>query len=92
MSHNIIIYNVICMYPLHDDGPESLSLLHMGRRRTDNRINKCSPIETNLFDVGPRIIVPLYLYLYEVLGPGREDMSGQWSVWCSHLQNYAVGL
>ena len=32
------------------------------------------------------------LYLYEVLGPGREDMSGQWSVWCSHLQNYAVGL
>ena len=36
----------------------------------------------------------LYLYLYEVLGPGREDMSGQWSVWCSHLlkKNYAVGL
>ena len=59
MSHNIIIYNVICMYPLHDDGPESLSLLHMGRRRTDNRINKCSHIETNVFDVGPRIIVPL---------------------------------
>ena len=27
----------------------------------------------------------LYLYLYEVLGPGPEDMSGQWSVWCSHL-------
>ena len=36
----------------------------------------------------------LYLYLYEVLGPGRDDMSGQWSVWCSHLlqKNYAVGL
>ena len=33
------------------------------------------------------------LYLYEVLGPAREDMSGQWSVWCSHLlKNYAVGL
>ena len=27
------------------------------------------------------------LYLYEVLGPGREDLSGQWSVWCSHLLN-----
>ena len=51
------------VYPLHDDGPESLSLLHMGRRRTDNRINKCSPIETNVFDVGPRIIVPLYIAL-----------------------------
>ena len=23
----------------------------------------------------------IYLYLYEVLGPGREDMRGQWSVW-----------
>ena len=29
----------------------------------------------------------LYLYLYEVLGPGREDLSGQWSVWCSRLLN-----
>ena len=28
-----------------------------------------------------------YLYLYEVLGPGREDLSGQWSVWCSRLLN-----
>ena len=27
------------------------------------------------------------LYLYEVLGPGREDLSGQWSVWCSRLLN-----
>ena len=26
-------------------------------------------------------------YLYEVLGPGREDLSGQWSVWCSRLLN-----
>ena len=24
---------------------------------------------------------------YEVLGPGREDLSGQWSVWCSRLLN-----
>ena len=32
-----------------------------------------------------KIVVPIYLYLYEVLGPGREDLSGQWSVWCSHL-------
>ena len=31
--------------------------------------------------------VCLYLYLYEVLGPGREDLSGQWSVWCSRLLN-----
>ena len=29
----------------------------------------------------------LYLYLDEVLGPGREDLSGQWSVWCSRLLN-----
>ena len=26
-------------------------------------------------------------YLYEVLGPCREDLSGQWSVWCSRLLN-----
>ena len=26
-----------------------------------------------------------FFYLYEVIGPGREDLSGQWSVWCSHL-------
>ena len=29
----------------------------------------------------------IVLYLYEVLGPGREDLSGQWSVWCSRLLN-----
>ena len=39
--------------------------------------------DTNL-DV---VIYVLYLYLYEVLGPGREDLSGQWSVWCSRLLN-----
>ena len=33
-----------------------------------------------------KLRLSLYLYLYEDLGPGREDLSGQWSVWCSHLK------
>ena len=32
------------------------------------------------------------LYLYEVLGPGREDLSGQWSVWCSRLLNLPMQI
>ena len=40
--------------------------------------------------------VTFYLYEDLMLGPGREDLSGQWSVWCSCLlnlpENYAVDL
>ena len=30
--------------------------------------------------LGNIFVSSLYLYLHEVLGPGREDLSGQWSV------------
>ena len=59
------------------------------------RVNKCNCRGYKLLGVGSvgaifaaesLIEHCLYLiYLYEFLGPGREDMSGQWSVSCSHL-------
>ena len=39
---------------------------------------------------------PSSLIIDEDIGPGRDDLSSQWTVWCSHLlklpYNYAVGL
>ena len=50
----------------------------------------CSWVSVFYFQIARRAIIAVstdFFYLYEVLGPGREDLSGQWSVWCSRLLN-----
>ena len=41
-------------------------------------------VQGKLYGKQGSVLIDLYLYIYEVLGPGGEDLSGQWSVWCSH--------